>query len=221
MSQHKMFVAVAVWFAAAGGAYAAAFQNGSFESPAITVASGLSSAFGTDPLATMPGWTATTNGSGASENFLYGLSTSGYSDGVSAGSQAVLLNGDGSVTTTLAQTFGTISGGKYTVEFDLGIQSSAAGGTTAPVSVQASGSATDNYTVTAVGAANTIHPFTTESYLFTATSNSTTLTFTQVGGGVDSPLLDNVRVTPEPSSIVLGGFGALGLFIAARRRRKA
>jgi hypothetical protein len=57
-------------------------------------------------------------------------------------------------------------------------------------------------------------------YTGTFTANATTqliVVNNQGGNQIDGLVLS----TPEPSSFVLGGLGAIGLFVAARRRRKA
>ncbi len=67
-------------------------------------------------------------------------------------------------------------------------------------------------------------PWFTTSFNFTATSNETTIRFASGEWHTNAfgPAIDGVSVvaiTPEPSSVVLWGLGAIGLFVAARIRR--
>ncbi len=57
---------------------------------------------------------------------------------------------------------------------------------------------------------------------FTADATTETLTWGGNSGGYAWSTIDALQVrTPEPSSMVLCGLGAVGLLVAARRRRKA
>ncbi len=115
---------------------------------------------------------------------------------------------------TIAQTFDTIMGTTYTVEFSI------AGGDFDGSSHQIIADAGGGLGGLTQAATN--NTYSTHTFDFTATGTSTTLTFTDdlQSGGVSSDLiLDGVSVTPipEPSSTALLGLGGLALIL---RRRK-
>jgi hypothetical protein len=61
----------------------------------------------------------------------------------------------------------------------------------------------------------------TQSFIFNAPGTGTTLTFLSQDHTIYSAVIDNVtlELVPEPSAMVLLGFGALG--IVSRRRARA
>lgn len=61
----------------------------------------------------------------------------------------------------------------------------------------------------------------TYTYDFVATSALVDLQFMQITNGFDDVGIDNISITgvPEPSTLVLGGLGALGLAFAALRKK--
>ena len=79
-----------------------------------------------------------------------------------------------------------------------------------------------NSTITPTAGQDSYALFTSDR--FVATSATPLLSFIGQSSGDNSSFVDNVRITalnPEPSSFVLGGLGVVGLFVVARRRRKA
>ncbi len=207
----------------------AALINGSFESPAIPTAGRSGNTYHQvhlGPNGYIPGWVTT------SSNFSQGLwyttnflMDTGFNDSglykASDGNQYIMFNGDGQSTTTLAQTFATVTGADYLVTFDLARQPGA--GTPATINLQATGGPLGLFTATqpvTVG-------YLLQNYNFTATGPLTTLTFTQSSGPDSvSPVVDNVTVTqltmlqaiPEPASVTLLLLGIGGIW--ARRARK-
>jgi len=194
--------------------------NGSFETPSYSSDVGL----GNDPGVLLSDWISTTsdNSRGYTQNYLFGSATTGFADKVSNGSQAVLFNNDGLVTTSLSQTFATSAGTPYEVSFDLSRETNAGDPNQIPFMAQVTGSSVQNFVTPGGAAAN---GYITDSFFFIGTGSSTTLTFTAPaysGLSASSPELDNVIVNsvPEPSSLVaLCGLVGTGLILAARRRK--
>jgi choice-of-anchor C domain-containing protein len=128
----------------------------------------------------------------------------------------------GSVSQVLATTIGTT----YEILFDM--SGNSGGGPavkTLLVSVDTAVPTTGTYTYDTTG-----HPsgtqWLTNSFNFTATSTSTTLTFSSQEFNFWGPALDNVRgdaistAIPEPSSVALLGLGGLGMIGWFRRRNR-
>lgn len=152
-------------------AAASTFQNGNFTegnySPTYpgfeTLVAGQSSA------TAMTGWTVTTN----SVDWIQGLWTS-------PGGYSVDMNGTSSEQTdqssaagAIAQTFTTVSGAMYAVQFELAANQ-ACGPTTKGVFVTATGTPAEEFYSSTQASATT---FAATEYPFTATSSATTLTF--------------------------------------------
>jgi len=196
---------------------AAAFTNGSFETPVIS---------GFDFTIVPTGWVKTdpTNSGLFLENYsAFSLPTAG-----GAGTQAYGFGGNGVTTGNLAQTFDTNAGGTYQVTFQYLIQqglefesllAQALNGATVL------GSDTEIFNNTA---------WVTKAFSFTATSSATTLRFSDntgaalpgTGSGTNWAL-DAVTVTqtggptggavPEPSGFAMMGLTALAI---ARLRKR-
>jgi len=127
--------------------------------------------------------------------------------------------GDFDSTGTLSQTFATIAGDTYNIEFALQNDTSAGGGYNNSFEAEFGSDVLSSVTEAPAGTGWTL-----ETYIgVLATGSSTTLTFTDENdaGYWD---LDSVSVaatpaaTPEPSSFLLLGSGILALAGAARRR---
>ncbi|MEZ6163328.1 MAG: choice-of-anchor C family protein [Phycisphaerales bacterium] len=119
----------------------------------------------------------------------------------------------------IAQTFSTISGWLYTVEFDL--SANMYGGPTPKVmEVSAAGqSAEFEFDYVAAGSTAQNPAWERITWTFVGNGSSATLAFEGISGGVYGADIDNVVVTgvaPTPGS--LAAFAALGL-LGARRRR--
>ena len=120
--------------------------------------------------------------------------------------QAVQIERNGDM---LSQSLETMNGQQYLLSFDWSSYSPA------PSTLKVTSGNVSN-TLTSAGTA-----YSTQSWLFTATSASTTLLFTNLGvTGSSYPQIDNVSVTavPEPGTYAmrLAGLAAVG-FVAKRR----
>ncbi|MFL6513871.1 MAG: PEP-CTERM sorting domain-containing protein [Chthoniobacterales bacterium] len=152
-------------------------------------------------------------------------------EGSTSGSHAAAFNvGGNSEGNMLSQSFATLTGQTYTVEFDatvFGIR------TAGPLSlqIQVFGPSPDpllDETVTPPDNGN-FHPPTFQhySYTFVADASATTVKFTDIGLGNASAdlILDTVSVAPinevpEPATIALSMLGALPVAIRLMRQRK-
>ena len=141
----------------------------------------------------MPGWTVT----GVSVDYVVAPYWQA-SDGVAS----LDLNGstvvNGSYQGGVSQTFATVAGEQYVVQFDL------AGNPDAGVQnlvVTASG-ATQNYSINTAGKTLAAMGYTAQQFVFTATGATSTLTFASADGAGDfqGPVIDNVVVTPSSVS---------------------
>jgi len=124
----------------------------------------------------------------------------------------------------VSQTIATAVGQTYTLSFAVGYigQSGIYGG---PVAVQASaGSASQTFTT---GSSGTGPMWTTYTMNFTATSPSTVIQLIgtlSTGGqyiGLDNVSVVEAAAVPEPAGLVMAGVAAVGVGLAAFRRRRA
>ena len=184
---------------------AAPFQNGSFETPG-----GFSqNSFSTYRwrATTITGWTVSDN------DIDYG----NFEWDASEGTHSIDLNG--TQPGGIEQTFDTIPGTKYEVLFDI------AGNPNDIIVKTLTVNVTDNpiieYSFDTTGFDRQNMGWTTMSYPFVASTNSSTLEFLSTTDGAGGPTLDNVRVNvvPIPSAICLFGSSLIG-FVVFRRKFK-
>ncbi len=176
-------------------AWAAPFQNGSFElgddpgSVAGRIGPPPANAWN------IPGWTVTARNIDYIGTFWVAAD----------GARSIDLNGSRITSATggvLEQTFDTVAGQQYRVDFSMAGNPEDVGGTPCSgiacikeMAVQATGSPATTYTFDANGHSLANMGWTAETYTFTATGTSTTLSFSSLVSGNFGPALDNVRVT--------------------------
>ena len=187
--------------------HAAAFINGDFElgtnpgSQLSTLAAG-----STD----ITGWTVT----GGPIDYI-----SGYWE---AGSGSRSLDLSALTAGGISQTFDTIAGQLYTVDFLLA-GNPVGGAGTRTLSVSATGNAAVQYGFDTTGTSVGDMGWISQIYTFTATGSSTTLSFASLNDNPYGPALDNVAVSvtavPEPAiwAMMFGGLGLVGMQMRRRR----
>ena len=195
----------------ATSAGAAAFTNGSFEQ-------------GVDPGST---FVTLSNGSTGVTGWVVGGDSIDYIGGywqAQDGSRSIDLSGNANG--SIAQTFDTVAGQAYQVNFFLA--GNPDGGPAAKLEItSADGGQQQDSLFTVTGSdSRTNMGWTAFSYKFSATGSSTTLAFASATGTPFGPALDNVSVStavPEPASwaLMLVGFGGLGAVMRRQRRTAA
>jgi choice-of-anchor C domain-containing protein len=198
---------LAIVFAVAsyGVSFAAPFQNGSFEIPGGFSENSFSTYRWNSTLIT--GWRVFDN------DIDYG----NFEWDASEGTHSIDLNG--TQPGGIEQTFDTIPATKYEVLFDI------AGNPNSIIIKTLEVNVTDNLTIEysfdTTGFDRQNMGWTTRSYTFVASTNSSTLQFLSTTDGAGGPTLDNVRVNvvPIPSAICLFGSGLIG-FVVLRRKFK-
>lgn len=203
----KKLAILAAALALPTAANAAVIVNGSFESASVDP--GSFATLGTGSTA-ITGWTV------VSGNIDYIGSYWQSANGVRN------IDLSGGQPGAIAQTFATDIGQAYAVFFSL------SGNPDGPppvktLNVQATGGSSQDYTFATAGHSKASMGWSTHKYVFTATSTSTTLTFSNASiSTAYGPALDHVSITavPEPASwaLMIGGFAFAG---AAMRRRAA
>ena len=184
-------------------AHANLIQNGGFETPPVNGSPNYNYRTGTD----LDGWVISSAYRGVVQ-FGSGYRPVGgglYSVQIESG-----INGpNGGPGDSISQAFATIIGAIYRVTFDLSAYD--AGGASLAVSVGG----------TPLLFSGTNSGYTTHTFLFTASSLATTLSFTNVGQyGVSYPHLDNIDVERVPdggSTLALLGIALVG--VGAFRRK--
>jgi choice-of-anchor C domain-containing protein len=136
------------------------------------------------------------------------------------GSRSVDLSGNANG--SVSQTFDTLAGHSYVVNFFLA--GNPDGGPAAKVAISSADGLqlqTNTFTVTGSDSRSSMG-WQAYTYNFTAATNSTTLSFASATGTAFGPALDNVSVAgvPEPASwaMMLLGFGGMGAVLRRQRR---
>jgi hypothetical protein len=220
---NKLFaiLAVALPLAVVSNARAVTIQNFSFESPALT--NGDYQGDGNYPAPfTTPGWTSDpANGNGA-QNFI-GTGSFGAGSTLPApadGKQAIYVNGN-----DIYQDVGALLPNlKYTLTVAAGNQPGFGPGSTGTIELVNGTTPAGTLLNSTTISTQPVSSFADFSVTFiTGPSVSGDLTIVLAKASGNQMDYDNVRLTatPEPSSIILGGLGAVGLLLAVRRRRAA
>jgi hypothetical protein len=142
-----------------------------------------------------------------------------------SGNQSLDITGHGNTGfNTVSQTFATTPGQAYSLSFYLGNMQDSAGSGLYSLASSVNVGATGNLTQLFTNAAVTLNAvnWALQTYGFTATGASTTLTFTNATVGDNFAGIDGVALAavPEPASLaVWGAVSALGAAFGWRRRR--
>lgn len=194
-------------------AFAAAFQNGSFESFDPDAADVLCPA-GIDFCGQY----------NAGNSGISGWTVGGHSVDVvgvlgwtaSDGAWSIDLSGVGAG--TLSQSFDTVAGTRYQVAFDLG--GNFYGAPSIKTGVVSAAGSSQSLSFDNAASTPTNMGWAHQSFIFVATGTSTVLSFASATNGNAGLALDNVSVTPVPEpetwALMLAGLGLVGF--AARRR---
>ena len=193
-------------------AQAGTFTNGSFEDGALT--NPFSTVLGGDPTS-ITGWTVT----GQSIDYI------GNYWQAADGDRSLDLNGSdssGMAQGGIQQTFDTIANQTYKVLFSIAGNPDGAPSTKV-LSAIASGGISQLFALDTTGFSRTNMGWREVSYLFTAASNSTTLSFASDIPGQFGPALDNVSVTATavPTPALLPGLIAMGVGMMRKRKAEA
>jgi choice-of-anchor C domain-containing protein len=202
-----IYFGLAAALAVPSAGYAAAFINGDFElginpgAQLSTLAAG-----STD----ITGWTVT----GGPIDYI-----SGYWE---AGSGSRSLDLSALTAGGISQTFDTIAGELYSVDFLLA-GNPVGGAGTRTVLVSATGNAAVEYGFDTTGTSTGDMGWEGRIYMFTATGASTTVSFASLNNNPYGPALDNVAVSltavPEPAiwAMMIGGLGLVGMQMRRRQ----
>lgn len=206
-------VAMLAVIAAPGLVHAGTFQNGSFEQGVLNNA-GSFDTLGAGSTA-ITGWQVTAG----NIDYIGGLWQAAQ------GSRSLDMVGDR--LGTIAQTFDTVVGSIYRVDFSL--SSNVANGQGQKILKVIAGNEFDEFTYTPTGS-NTFSNmnWAGNTFSFTADANTTTLSFQAINGECCyGAALDNVSVTlvtapipePETYAMMLAGLGLLGVMTRRRKQK--
>ena len=219
---HKM-MGVALLFPAA--VMAAPFSNGGFESPGLTVGNFVPISPGSNE---PTGWKA---GGTATGGFNLFYQNAAFFVG---GGNSVGFGGNGTTGASISQTFDTIAGQSYTVNYQATQQQGISPQSFLVEAFNgASLIASVSFSVPAYnGAAENFHFFDGTPLIFSAGSGSTTLTFldttTLANSAASNFAIDNVSVSgavvgavpePETYALLLGGFALVGAMVRRQKRK--
>jgi len=202
---------------------AAPFSNGNFESPGVASFADI-----TTPATAPTGWTP----GGTLGNAALFYENNAFHVVCVAGPNCVGFGGNGTTGATLSQTFDTVLGQSYTVNYFVTPQQGAGPQSALVEALNGAtvlGSVTD--TIPLLVSGQNFNWVAGTPLTFVATGSSSTLRFTDTSNGAAASgtnwALDGVTITgqvaaiPEPSAygLMLAGLGVLG-FVARRRKHK-
>ena len=207
-------------------AMAAPFTNGGFESPGLAVGNFVPISPGVNE---PTGWKAGGTAAGGFELFYQNAAF------FVGGSNSVGFGGNGTTGASISQTFDTVAGQSYTVNYQATQQQGISPQSFLVEAFNGAGLiASVSFSVPAYGAAETFHFFDGTPLTFNALSGSTTLTFldttTLANSALSNFAIDDVRVStvvvgaipePETYALLLGGFAVVGAMVRRQKRKSA